>query len=121
MKKIFGYWKEKSRREIYRQMGYPVDDIFKNPEEESPYPEPKANDEPWQGQGDFIARLLKIQSYAHKTYFRGFSSCRICKKINGSIEYEYKGHIWPEGYLHYIEEHNIEPTEDVKTWVIKNS
>lgn len=43
-------------------------------------------------------------------YYRGFSTCRICGRHNGSMEYHFKRWHWPSGYRHYIEEHNVRPS-----------
>lgn len=48
------------------------------------------------------------------TAYRGSSACRICGKMNGSHEYVFGGYRWPSGYRHYIEEHNVEPSEGFK-------
>ncbi len=39
--------------------------------------------------------------------YRGFSSCRICGKVNGSREWETSRYIIPCGLPHYITEHNV--------------
>lgn len=48
--------------------------------------------------------------------YRGISSCRCCKGTSrvsvGNKEYRYNGWVWPEGFRHYIDVHNIIPTED---------
>lgn len=46
--------------------------------------------------------------------YRGWSSCRICGERNGHREFTFGGYCWPEGYLHYIQEHNVEPSEGFK-------
>jgi hypothetical protein len=58
----------------------------------------------------------EIYSNAYCEQYMGFSECRLCNKPNGSKEYyiidENKKYIFPEGYLHYIEEHNIIPSDE---------
>ncbi len=53
---------------------------------------------------------------AHCEQYMGFSRCRICNINNGSKEYyiidKNNMYIFPEGFLHYIEAHNILPSED---------
>ena len=44
--------------------------------------------------------------------YRGFSFCRICDFTNGSREFKYKGFVWPDGFRHYIEEHNVKPSDE---------
>lgn len=45
-------------------------------------------------------------------YWRGWSNCRICGKMNGSKEYCFTfkdtNYYIPEGYLHYVKDHYIE-------------
>jgi hypothetical protein len=53
----------------------------------------------------------------HVRAYRGSSGCRCCaamgiRKMNGCKEYEEKGWVWPEGFRHYISEHNIVPTKE---------
>jgi hypothetical protein len=57
------------------------------------------------GQDD---ELFPVQAY------RGSSTCRVCGKTNGHREFIFGGYRWPEGYLHYVEEHNVEPSEGFK-------
>lgn len=58
-------------------------------------------------------------------FYRGSSYCRICAsdkqydKVNnkillsmGSRQYVLNGWEWPEGYLHYIEVHNVMPSKE---------
>ena len=54
---------------------------------------------------------LKEKSEVH-TIWRGLSLCRICAKLNGSQCRTDGVHIRPEGYVHYIEVHNLKPPED---------
>lgn len=44
-----------------------------------------------------------------RTDYLGHSTCRICAKWNnGCSEYCIDGFVWPEGYMHYLKEHNVE-------------
>jgi hypothetical protein len=50
------------------------------------------------------------------TSYRGFSSCRLCdNSYNGSHEYDFEydnnRYYFPEGYLHYLEKHNVHPSD----------
>jgi hypothetical protein len=47
-----------------------------------------------------------------KTYM-GRSTCRICGIQNGSVEYSDGTYLWPEGFAHYIREHNVRPPEEL--------
>lgn len=85
---------------------------------EPQYPKPVENKKPWQGHLAFIKRLEEIQHKANIFRFKGFSTCRICKNSNGSDEYQYKNWRWPSGYMHYIKEHNIIPSDEFFKFVM---
>lgn len=81
---------------------------------ELPWPEP-CTDAIWPLLKDnFIVRLealeLRLSSEGKQKFYRGSSICRLCKCINGSREYYTDEWRWPEGYLHYIKEHNVAPS-----------
>lgn len=40
--------------------------------------------------------------------YLGLSTCRCCGTHNGSREYVFDNFRIPEGYLHYLEDHNVE-------------
>ena len=69
----------------------------------------------------FIKKLQKIEKVAHKEQYRGSSECRICKCINGSIEFTYKNWKWPKGYLHYIILHSVAPTDEFFKFIMASS
>jgi hypothetical protein len=48
----------------------------------------------------------------HVICYRGVSGCRCCGQLNGSREYRYNGWAWPQGFRHYIEEHNVVPSKE---------
>ena len=75
----------------------------------SNYPWPEER-EPWEGQEEFLDQLEIVERDATITRYKGWSTCRICGKKNGSYEFTVESiGIWPVGYRHYIEEHNIKP------------
>lgn len=41
-----------------------------------------------------------------RAYF-GPSACRICQKMNGSVDLTELVYIWPEGLAHYLSEHSV--------------
>lgn len=45
-------------------------------------------------------------------HWKGSSNCRICGKENGSTELSDGTYVWPEGFSHYIEKHDVMPPED---------
>lgn len=73
-------------------------------------PMPVGNDKPWNGQREFVLKLKKKQETARCRAYKGSSMCRICNEHNGSEEFSTKEWTWPQGLLHYIEEHNVEPS-----------
>lgn len=56
---------------------------------------------------NIINKILNLQRLAEKEEYFGCSYCRVCNKSNGGNEYTFDKYVWPEGYLHYITEHNI--------------
>ena len=70
--------------------------------------------------------LEKISEYYKPNLFMngemGYAHCRICgKKDNGSSNFEvrYNCQVWefPEGYLHYIESHGVEPSQKFQDFI----
>lgn len=79
-----------------------------------------ADYEAWHTRTPLADRVAEIgkpkwpgQDEEHPTVqaYRGWSSCRICGCRNGNKELTYGGYTWPEGYLHYVEQHNVQPSE----------
>jgi hypothetical protein len=55
---------------------------------------------------DLVIKKSRVEQYL------GFSICRICRCHNGAQEYYFKAkngktYIFPEGYQHYIKDHNV--------------
>lgn len=81
--------------------------------EHSPYlPKPVPREKAWKGKREFLTALAEKESSpdANSTQYRGWSTCRICGCNNGSSDYELDGWLWPVGYSHYVEEHNVRPS-----------
>lgn len=60
-----------------------------------------------------IAKVKEIIDRSQVAYCKGWSTCRCCGKSNGTAEYKFKASkntffIIPEGYVHYLEEHNVQ-------------
>jgi len=86
MKEI-GYWREKE-----------------NSNENLPWPqEGKLSDEVKQKVVDYLNKGKEYEAWL------GWSNCRICGKMNGSICMTDGEFVYPEGYSHYIKDHNIMP------------
>jgi hypothetical protein len=107
--KIVGHWKEDYHNEYYRGP------YFTN----VPIPNSTILD-----QTDEIKALQKIHNIMTEsklwllhddnyddnyknTSYMGESKCRCCDVLNGSHEYKFDGWVFPEGYVHYLIEHNV--------------
>lgn len=73
--------------------------------------------EPWERQTEFITKLISVQKTAKSLQYRGCSLCRICNKVNGSITYQCNDWQWPQGYIHYITEHNVKPSKEFRDMI----
>ena len=80
-------------------------------------PKVKHEQTPWKGKALFLADLRRVQSKAATIQYRGWSNCRCCKQANGTMDYRYNGWTWPEGYEHYIQQHNVQPTPEFKAFI----
>lgn len=80
---------------------------------------PIAEEKEWEGKSQFLETLKKVEKVAYKEHYRGFSFCRLCRKVNGTFSYEYKDWTWPEGYFHYLGVHNVRPTEKFVKFIEK--
>ena len=71
------------------------------------WPDPDAFVDPgW----DAEERHLMSQYFAFGTIartFMGRSPCRFCGVANGSVEYTDGTYLWPEGLVHYLDEHDV--------------
>lgn len=47
-----------------------------------------------------------------KDRWRGGARCRICDAPNGSTCLTDGVYVWPEGFAHYVEEHDVKPPQD---------
>ena len=68
-------------------------------------------------QDKIISKIKFVQKFAKETRYRGMSPCRICHCYNGCAEYAIDGFVWPSGYLHYIEDHNMAVDEDFASYI----
>lgn len=75
-----------------------------------PHPEPRAV--PWKGQSAFLEALDRVESMLEPILYRGFSWCRVCRMLNGNAEFNLNGWRWPSGFRHYIEQHNVKPSDE---------
>ena len=118
---IEGYWSEDNPGQkttipvINSPLPFPLITVTN-----SPFPFPVGNKIPWKGKKMFLKKLTiieeKLKDLNKFTSYRGLSNCRLCHKVNGSKEYKIsfkkKVLVWPFGYKHYIEIHNVKPSEE---------
>jgi len=76
----------------------------------------------WTGQKQFIKRLNNVQKYLQKKnpIDKKCVDCLLCKKkCIKSMRYNLGNYIWDGNLIHYIEFHNIKPSEDFmeKIWI----
>lgn len=84
-------------------------------------PFPEAQPAPWEGQEAFLVALACKERVAKKTAYRGYSHCRICDEPNGHSECERGGWRWPRGLRHYVEQHNVRPSDDFIAFILADS
>lgn len=81
-------------------------------------PMPVGREKAWAGKKAFLKKFREVEAQAGKAYYKGWSTCRLCGDLNGSIEYSYKGWVWPAGYAHYIKAHNVRPSLAFQDFVL---
>ena len=82
-------------------------------------PSPAPNDTPWEGQNVFVQQLKHVEQNAKCVRYRGFSTCRVCGCLNGTKEFSHNNWKWPEGLMHYIVEHNVQPSIEFQEMINK--
>lgn len=88
---------------------------------------PASNSSPWHDQDLFLGKLRLVEGVLPQRGYKGSAPCRFMDKCglskNGSREFEDKYWkegwtvVWPEGFRHYIEVHNLKPTQEFLTYV----
>lgn len=102
----------------------PVEGYWKNEDlsETKDYPIPIPHDYEFEFKQEFVDMLKRVQESAsprtRTVKYMGWSDCRICGCMNGTKEYYTDKWRWPEGYLHYIEKHNVFPSEEFFWYII---
>lgn len=93
---------------------------FWRSDEEPDLPIPQPSEDVWfkNNKVAIISSIKNIQRIIAPKAYKGSSTCRLCGKLNGSEEYFCADSTnpkqiwtWPSGFLHYIEEHNVCPSE----------
>lgn len=98
--------------------GYQVEGYWKNniDDNNSIYPYPFSTDD--MVDKIFICKLeLLTLQYASVKRYRGFSTCRLCGKMNGTNEYILDDYKYPEGLMHYYIHHNVHPSINFKNYI----
>lgn len=90
-RKVEGYWNNKENR-------YPD------------FPMPVRHNKKWK-KSEFLQRLSVVQKDSHQTFCKGSSRCRLCDKSNGSGEFSRGEWDWPDGLMHYVEDHGVKPSD----------
>jgi hypothetical protein len=67
---------------------------------------------------DFLNKLGEVELYAKKVGYLGYSKCRVCSRNNGDTTNISGEFSFPQGYRHYLEEHNVHPSERFKKFVM---
>lgn len=57
-----------------------------------------------------VINYLKSQPVVK--HYDGWSNCRFCHRTNGATCLSDGVYIWPEGYAHYLEKHNVVPPQE---------
>lgn len=67
---------------------------------------------------DFINKLGTIQeTRAIKKLYRGVERCKFCDDVLYVHTCEYNGFLWKEGYIHYMTEHKVQPTDEFRKMI----
>lgn len=83
-----------------------------------PWPVP---DPSWRDRTAFLEELAKAESTAYHIEYRGLSYCRLCGQVNGRDGLRKDRWEWPEGLRHYIEAHDIRPTDEFVDFISRAS
>lgn len=85
----------------------------------APWPAPHAA--PWDGQEAFLFALARAEHKAKRIGYMGYSTCRICRRDNGSHECYLDEWCWPSGFRHYVEAHNVKPSVEFVSFITSMS
>jgi hypothetical protein len=93
-------------------------------------PKPIALDYKWKGRAAFLKALRNVEALidadkpknCRVRHYKGWSTCRICEQDNGSTEYVlefmHSKWVWPVGFLHYVERHNVRPSQAFQEFIM---
>jgi hypothetical protein len=83
-------------------------------DENLPWPQPDAK---WPRRAAFLEMLDRAEAEAQRGYSRGWSCCRICRCRNGTMTFRLDVWEWPEGFRHYVAEHEVRPSPEFELFV----
>jgi len=72
----------------------------------------------WDNRNRFLKALQDKEEIAKKIDYRGFSICRLCGVRNGSQSLRLREWEWPSGFRHYVEMHQVRPTEEFLNFIV---
>lgn len=90
-----------------------------NAAEELPWPT-ESYDVRWDDRERLLVARYLDCGQEHAAY-KGWSTCRICGKGNGSRDLTDGMYLWPEGFSHYVRDHKVKPPQDFIDRVKQNS
>lgn len=88
----------------------------------NPFPFPKENDKPWDGQEQFLKKLLVINKLTILVIYdlkkKDYENCRLCGEFNVYTKgFMLKNMNWNNTLPHYITVHNLKPTTEFINFV----
>lgn len=75
----------------------------------------------WPQRDAFLTRFAQVEGKARRLAYRGMSRCRVCGKSNGCETLSYRNWEWPSGFLHYLRDHGVKPSDDFIAFIDANS
>lgn len=88
-------------------------------------PRVRAREKPFRGQVEFLSALHRVEAYhpeINPQHSKGWSNCRCCDKKNGSVQFKLRAlgvtWEWPNGFRHYVEDHNVRPSLAFHEWIL---
>ena len=88
------------------------------------------SDLPWPEPGEwsstdrlkFLEALAVFEKKCDRLESVGYSHCRLCDfQKNGFRTFMTSHWSWPEGYRHYIEEHNVRPSPEFEALILSRT
>jgi hypothetical protein len=83
-------------------------------DENLPWPHPEAK---WPQRAAFLEVLDRAEAEAQRVSYRGFSHCRVCGSRNGSQSFRLDVWEWPQGFRHYVGDHEVRPSPEFELFV----